>query len=51
MTAGIFAAFAFAILLGIAGRRLLALLVFAGGFAVSLYWFGHHATDTLNLAF
>jgi hypothetical protein len=49
MIALLFVLMAAAMLLVYADYNRLAYLTFAGGFALSIYWFKFHATSSLNL--
>jgi len=51
MMALLFLLFAGAMVLAWLRSRGMALLVFVVGMVLSVFWYFHHATDTLNLAF
>ncbi|MBE7216723.1 DUF5993 family protein [Shewanella benthica] len=49
MMALIFCLFFIAMVLAVQGKRNLAFYGFGVSLMVSLYWFSHHATDTLSI--
>jgi hypothetical protein len=51
MTAAIFLVMAFAMMAAASGRRGLGVALFGIAFLASLFWFDHHMTEPLKLAF